>query len=345
MKNNKIVIFGGSGSLGSYLIDTLVNDNEIVVYSRDEAKHWALKNKFANNNLSFFIGDARDFNRVNDCIKKTEPNIVIIASALKHVDVCENSPSESILTNVIGPKNITDACFGKRFIDTVLMVSTDKACSPINTYGLSKGLAEKYVLEKSRYDSGSKYIAVRYGNVLESRGSIIPLFHYQGMFKSKITITDPTMTRFIMTLPESVSLIIRALKNAKNGEMFIPRIKSMMIKDLSSIFSDLYNKPVKEIGVRVGEKIHEYLVNETESARTIKEEEDFIIKSIFDKKIYNKNFYDFNSGMEDLILKKEDLRVYLEKLGMLEKNIDKFEEAEGSKYAAIRKTDLKSHEQ
>ena len=343
MKSNRILIFGGSGSLGSYLINDYIKDNEVFVFSRDEAKHWALKNKFKSGSLNFFIGDIRDYTRVKESIDKLKPDIVIIASALKHVDVCENSPIESIQTNIIGPKNVSDACFGNDFIKTVLMVSTDKACSPINTYGLCKGVAEKYVLEKSKYNTYTKFIAVRYGNVLESRGSIIPLFHYQGMFGDEITITDPSMTRFIMTLPDSVSLINRAIKEASNGEMFIPKIKSMRIKDIASIFSDLYNKPIKEIGMRVGEKIHEALINETESLRSTETEKDFIIKSIFDKKIYNEQAFDFNSGIENLILDKEELRSYLSRLNMLEKNIDKFEEAEGAKYSAIRKINLNKH--
>lgn len=350
MRNKKILIFGGSGSLGCALINELVEENDLLVYSRDEAKHWALKNKFNHESLRFHVGDIRDLGRVESCINNYNPHIIIIASALKHVDVCEKAPSESVLTNIIGPQNVADSSerASKRLenrLETVLMVSTDKACSPINVYGLCKGLAEKIVLEKSRRGSEVKFLAVRYGNVLESRGSIIPLFHYQGLYNEQITITHPSMTRFLMTLPESVGLIQRALIYGSSGETFIPKLKAMKIEDLANIFSKLYNKSIKEVGLRVGEKIHESLVNDTEALRMIEGKEDYIIKSIFDDTIFNNTPCDYNSGLKSSLVSEKELYAHLNSLGMLEKNIDKFEEAEGAKYSAIRKTNLRNHNQ
>ena len=158
------------------------------------------------------------------------------------------------------------------------MVSTDKACSPINVYGMCKSLAERIVLEKSR-NSNVTFCATRYGNVLESRGSIIPLFLYQAKNKKEFTITHKKMTRFLMTLDDSVDLIVDALNYAQHGDTFVPNLASMKIMDLAEIFSSIYNKPIKVTGIRVGEKLHESLINETESLRTqfIPENDRFII--------------------------------------------------------------------
>ena len=344
--NKKILIFGGSGSLGVHLINKFCVKNNILVYSRDEAKHWALKNKLKNQNVNFIVGDIRDKNRISQCILRYNPHIIIIASALKHVDICEMSPSESLLTNTIGPQNIADLAeeignLDGSDLESVLMVSTDKACAPINVYGACKNLAEKIVLEKSRHSNKVKFLAVRYGNVLESRGSILPLFHYQGMHEDFIKVTRSDMTRFVMTLPESVELINRTLINAKTGELFIPKLKSMRIIDLASIFSDIYKKPIKETGLRAGEKIHESLINETESLRQTEGKEDYIIKPVFENVIYNEEPIDYNSGLKESLITKAELFNFLDNLKMLNKNIDRFEEAESGKYPLIRKTSLK----
>ena len=344
--DKRILIFGGSGSLGIHLINKFQNNNDLLIYSRDEAKHWALKNKLKSSSLSFVVGDIRDRLRIKQSIARYNPNIIIIASALKHVDICESSPGESLLTNTLGPQNVADLAeelgqLKSSQLESVLMVSTDKACAPINVYGACKNLAEKIVLEKSRHSTKTKFLSVRYGNVLESRGSILPLFHYQGMHEDFIKVTHSKMTRFVMTLPDSVELINRALIKAKSGDLFIPKLKSMRITDLASIFSEIYNKPIQETGLRAGEKIHESLINETESLRQTKNGQDFVIKPIFENIIYNKNPSDYNSGLEENLIKKQELFTYLSKLGMLHKNIDRFEEAESGKYPLTRKIPLK----
>lgn len=327
----RYLIFGGSGSLGTTLITRLIKENNICVFSRDESKHWALKNRFNNKNVSFMIGDIRDKNRVREAINRYKPNVIIIAAALKHVDICELSPDESIKTNIIGPQNIANiveenAEEYSKFLQTVLMVSTDKACAPINVYGMSKAIAERVVLEKARTIDNIKFCAVRYGNVLESRGSIIPLFLYQAKHDEYLTVTREDMTRFLMTLDESVDLILDCISTAENGELYVPKLKAMKIVDLAEIFSKRYNKPVKIVGIRSGEKIHESMINETESLRTVEMGTKFVIKPIYNNKIYNQNMFDFNSSLT--ILPINELETYLDSKGYLNKNIEDFKDVE-----------------
>lgn len=341
----RYLIFGGSGSLGTTLITRLIKDNNICVFSRDESKHWALKNRFNNKNVSFMIGDIRDKKRVAEAITRYKPNIIIIAAALKHVDICELSPEESVKTNITGPMNIADiveenAEEYSKFLETVLMVSTDKACAPINVYGMSKAIAERVVLEKARNINTIKFCAVRYGNVLESRGSIIPLFLYQAKNDEYLTVTREDMTRFLMTLDESVDLILDCIQNAENGELYIPKLKSMLIMDLANIFSKRYNKPVKVVGIRSGEKIHESMINETESLRTIERGNRFVVKPIYDTQIYNQNLFDFNSSLT--LLPMDELEQYLDTMGYLNKSVEDFKDVEIDVIRKISQDNIRS---
>lgn len=291
MQGKRILVFGGSGSLGKQLLSRLAADNDITVFSRDESKHWEIRNSIPKEwGVEFIVGDMRDYQAVELAIKRTHADVVIIASALKHVDVCEKFPAESVKTNIIGVQNVVDACavvpeplvrdendpmhlhkpygFVPPTARTVLMVSTDKACSPINVYGMCKAIAERVVLERARHPSNTKYVAVRYGNVLESRGSVIPLFKKQAAEGEAFTVTHEDMTRFVMTLDESIDLIVDAVEKGQSGELWIPKLQSMRIMDLARIFSKRYCKPVKVVGIRPGEKLHEDLINESESLRT-----------------------------------------------------------------------------
>lgn len=327
----RYLIFGGSGSLGTTLINRLISDNEVCVFSRDESKHWALKNKLNNKNLSFMIGDIRDKNRVQEAISRYKPNVIIIAAALKHVDICELSPDESVKTNIVGPQNVANAVEERaneysEFLETVLMVSTDKACSPINVYGMSKAIAERIVLEKARTINSIKFCAVRYGNVLDSRGSIIPLFLYQATHQEYLTVTREDMTRFLMTLNESVDLILNCINTSVTGELYVPRLKAMRILDLANIFSKRYNKPVKVVGIRSGEKVHESMINHTESLRTVERGDVFVIKPAYETTIYNEQVFDFNSSLD--VLGIEELESYLTSLGYLDKQIDDFKDTQ-----------------
>ena len=267
----KVLIIGGTGSLGKALVEKFSKDSvDIYVYSRGEDAQWRMKCDYPSAN--FFIGDISDKNRVKNVIDKVQPNYIIIAAALKHIDICEHNTSESIKTNVVGIQNVMDAITSSShtYLDCVLFVSTDKACSPVNTYGLCKGLGERIVIEKSTQCTDIRFVIVRYGNVLSSRGSLLPKFHAIGRDPSKtsFSITNPNMTRFFMTLTDSVELIEYALYNGKTGHTYVPKLDSYKISDIADVFSEIYNKPVIVTGIRPGEKLHEELINYTESLRT-----------------------------------------------------------------------------
>lgn len=285
------LIFGGAGSLGTELTRNLLENNSIThIASRDEAKHWDLKNKFQNNKLLHtHICDVRDKSRVKEIILQCKPATIIIAQALKQVDICEKFPEESIDTNVNGVRNILSTIkeLGLSEIyypKEVNFVSTDKACAPINVYGMSKNIAEKLTLNLAstfkEHKIKTKFIVTRYGNVLSSKGSIIPLFLKQANDENvkNFTITDKKMTRFMMTLQESVDLIFYALKNGESGDLWVPNLPSMKIIDLAEIFSEIYKKPINEIGIRPGEKIHEIMLNEEEARNCIKTKNYFVVK-------------------------------------------------------------------
>jgi FlaA1/EpsC-like NDP-sugar epimerase len=338
MKNKKIMIIGGSGSLGMSLIENLGNDNELHILSTDESKHWAINNRFNELNLNFAIADIRDYDRMNRIILRVNPEIIIIASALKHVDVCELNPKESIETNISGIVNVVNIVEDRQNeltnLETVLMVSTDKACSPINVYGMCKSISERVVLERARHIKNIKFVATRYGNVLETRGSIVPLFMHQAEHNEYFTVTREDMTRFVMTLNDSVNLIVNCIENAKSGETFIPKIKSMNIMDLAEIFSKRYNKEIKIIGIRSGEKLHEDLINETESLRTIECDDIFIVKPIYETKIYNDDVFTYTSSQGTM--SKKELEEYLVSVNIFEKDVDSFTQT--VKLDDIRKT-------
>ncbi len=327
------LIFGGTGSLGKKLISRfLSSDNRVTVYSRDEAKHWSIKNELANDpivkNLNFVVGDIRDYERVKEAIFTHSPDVIIIAAALKQVDTCELSPAESVKTNLLGTENVIKAVLENAktlrlvYPSKVLFVSTDKACSPVNVYGMCKAISERVVTSQAqRHHEGLDFLCVRYGNVLESRGSIIPLFKYQAMNNQNLTVTDPEMTRFLMTLDDSVDLIEMALNAGKSGETWIPRLPAMKIGYLAEIFSEDYNKPIKVIGLRPGEKQHEDLINESESTRTrVIGSSHFVIGPAFDAGSGESFMY---SSKQD-VMSKIQLREYLNKLGILDMPLSKF---------------------
>ena len=325
----KVLIFGGSGSLGKTLIKRFMSDKEVFIFSRDEAKHWTIRNEMSDmpdfRNVKFLIGDIRDKDRVIQSILTIDPDIIIAAAALKQVDVCERDPKESILTNMLGAQNIVDAVENIENITgkdrTVLFVSTDKACSPVNVYGMCKAISERLVTSMSMKENlRSRFIAVRYGNVLESRGSIIPLFRYQAENSECFTVTDPEMTRFVMTLDQSVDLIKDALENAESGETFVPKLPAMRIGDLAEIFSKTYGKPIKITGLRPGEKIHEVLINETESSRCSVVKNRFVIKNSLSQA--SGEMFEYNSSQDVLSL--ESLEKHLVDLEIFERSLSTF---------------------
>jgi UDP-N-acetylglucosamine 4,6-dehydratase len=325
INNKKILIFGGTGSLGYEIVKRYINNNIIYNYSRDECKHWQMKLDFNHNkNLHFIIGDIINSNKIEETLLRVKPNIIIIASAMKHIDQCEYNTDQSLNTNLLGVKNILDLIeknqeIFNEILETVLFVSSDKACSPINVYGMCKALSETLLVEKSYYVKKFKFVNIRYGNVLNSRGSIIPLLHTIGTDNEKknFTLTNDKMTRFVMTLGQSVDLIEHTIINGESGDTVIPKLISMNVKDLVEIFSEKYNKPIKLTGIKPGEKLLESLINKSQSARIIVNGEYTHIKSIYNLNeiIDESTLNDYNSKINPL--DKEQLKKYLIELNLL----------------------------
>tara|TARA_B100000131_G_scaffold322212_1_gene375413 strand:- start:337 stop:1353 length:1017 start_codon:yes stop_codon:yes gene_type:complete len=326
IEKKRILIFGGTGSLGKTLIKRYIEKNEVCVFSRDESKHWTIRNRLNDPKLQFRVGDIRDESRCREIVLEFQPTHIILASALKHVDVCENSPSESIKTNITGIENVVRVVKENESrlsnLEVVLMVSTDKACSPINVYGMCKSIAERVVTSATLPNKKIRFLSVRYGNVLESRGSIIPLFKYQSEHKDAITITDERMTRYVMTLDESVDLINEAMLNGNSGETWIPDLPAMSVKDLAQIFSEMSEKPVKIIGTRPGEKLHEDLINQTESMRSKKIGKYFVIMPSNTQPFQDKD----NTLRSDRnLMTKNQLFDHLQKLKILTQPLSSFD--------------------
>ena len=325
ISNKNILIFGGTGSLGYELVKRYVDNNIIYNYSRDECKHWKMKLDFNHNkNLNFIIGDVINKNKIEETLLRIKPNIIIIASAMKHIDQCEYNTDQSLNTNLLGVKNILDLIEKHQILldgtlQTVLFVSSDKACSPINVYGMCKALSETLVVEKSYYVKKIKFVNIRYGNVLNSRGSIIPLLHTIGsdLEKKYFTLTNDKMTRFVMTLEQSVDLIEHTIINGESGDTVIPKLISMNVKDLVELFSEKYNKPIKITGIKPGEKLLESLINKSQSGRIKINGKYTHIKSIYDfnESIDESSLNDYNSKINPL--NKEELRTFLFNLNLL----------------------------
>jgi len=323
MDNKVILIFGGTGSLGYEVNKRYSNTNTVYNFSRDECKHWEMKLHFNSNpNIRFIIGNVSDRTIVEATIKRIKPDIIIIASAMKHIDQCEINTSESLKTNLLGTQNVLESIESNLSelanLETVVFVSSDKACSPINNYGMCKALSETFIIEKAHYIPSIKFVNVRYGNVLNSRGSIIPLLHKIGNDPDKkhFTLTSTDMTRFVMTLEQSVDLIEYAALHGESGDTVIPKLISMNVKDLVEIFSEKYNKPIVVTGLRSGEKLLESLINDTQSGRIIVNGDYTHIKSVIKyPNIINDDTKDYNSKINPLT--KEQLHEYLNTLNLI----------------------------
>ena len=276
-ENKKILITGGTGSLGTALTAKLLKENvdTIRIFSRDELKQSQMESHFNDERLRFLIGDVRDKERLEKAVE--DVNIVIHTAALKQVPVIEYNPFEAIKTNVQGAQNLVEACLNKD-VEFALAIGTDKAVSPFNTYGATKLLMERLFVSANYYkgDHKTKFACVRYGNVLGSRGSIIPKFIEQIMSGNKITITDPNMTRFNITMDQALDLIFRVIKNAVGGDVHIPKLNAYKVGDIKDVLLDLMNSKIEEerIPVRIGEKHHEILINEHEIRNTYENQDD-----------------------------------------------------------------------
>ena len=266
--NKKILITGGTGSLGQALTRRLLQKNvkTIRILSRNESKQIEMESKFNDNRLRFFLGDIRDKERL---VRATEDiDYVFHAAALKHVPKIEYNPFEAIKTNVIGSQNVIDACLEAN-VKKAICIGTDKAVSPLNTYGATKLLMEKLFVTANNYldpkKHATKFIAVRYGNVLGSSGSVIPKFIEQIKNKKKITITDNQMTRFSITMDEALDFILKAAEYGQGSEIFVPKIRAYTIFDIKKALTEILEDCGEEIvGIRPGEKMHETLINNDE---------------------------------------------------------------------------------
>jgi UDP-glucose 4-epimerase len=269
--NNKcLLITGGTGSFGNAVLRRFLNTEirEIRIFSRDEKKQDDMRQFYQNPKIKYHIGDVRDRQSVDNAMSGVD--YVFHAAALKQVPSCEFFPTEAVRTNVLGCENVLDAAI-RNEVKKVIVLSTDKAVYPINAMGMSKALSEKVMVAKSRQLKGSNVVfcGTRYGNVMASRGSVIPLFIQQIKNNQPITITDPEMTRFMMTLDDAVELVLFAFKNGKNGDIFVQKSPASTIIDLAQALKELYKAdvPVKVIGTRHGEKVYETLVNREEIAK------------------------------------------------------------------------------
>jgi UDP-N-acetylglucosamine 4,6-dehydratase len=277
-----VLVTGGTGSFGKKLVEVMLREyhpRKLIVYSRDELKQHQMRQVYPDADdspIRYFIGDVRDRDRLYRAMNGVD--IVVHAAALKQVPACEYNPLEAVKTNINGAANIIDAAIDAG-VKKVLALSTDKAVNPINLYGATKLVAEKLFVQANSYSGheGTRFSCVRYGNVVGSRGSVIPLFKQQGE-AGKITITDERMTRFWITLEQGVEFVIRCIALMQGGEVLVPKIPSMRIVDLAEVIAPNCEREI--IGIRPGEKLHELLVSRDESRYTLEFDDMYLIQPL-----------------------------------------------------------------
>tara|TARA_Y100001938_G_scaffold138398_1_gene203815 strand:- start:1656 stop:2606 length:951 start_codon:yes stop_codon:yes gene_type:complete len=315
MKNKKIMILGGTGALGKTLTKRYYKDNQIMIFSRDEHKQVNMKQKFKD--ITYQIGDVKDKDSVCQSINEYKPDVVINTAALKHVPICEEHPYESVKTNIIGHRNLIDCISSSNHkIETLMFISTDKACKPINVYGMCKAISERLYIDYANKQSDIKVVLCRYGNVLESTGSVIPFFkNLLDNGNKSLPITDKRMTRFLISLEESVDLIDWAYNNKdSHGCIIVPKLKSLLVTDLAIELGKSYAKlddvVLEYIGIRPGEKIHEEMVSLEESLRTTEHNKYFMITD----DIINEDAWSFAS--DTAVLDGSEVKSFLKSKGV-----------------------------
>ncbi len=322
MFNNKnILITGGTGSFGKKLTQTLLKryrPSKIIIYSRDEQKHFDMAQNFNDSCMRYFVGDVRDFNRLKKAMQSVD--FVIHAAAMKHVHIAEYNPMECINTNIHGAEYVIDAAIDSG-VEKVIALSTDKAANPINLYGATKLASDKLFVAANNMvgKRQTRFSVVRYGNVIGSRGSIVPYFKKLLDERNEpLPITDERMTRFLITLQDSVDFVIKNFERMQGGEIFIPKIPSMKMIDLAMAMSR--GKPYRVIGIRPGEKLHEAMITKEDSLRTLEfdshyvikptiqfaQEVDFTINSINEKGVLVNDGFEYASDTNDQWLSKEE---------------------------------------
>ncbi len=271
-KGKTLLITGGTGSFGNAVLNRFLNTDikEIRIFSRDEKKQEDMRIRLNNEKLKFYIGDVRDYNSVSFAMPGVD--YIFHAAALKQVPTCEFFPMEAVRTNILGTENVINAAVANS-VKKVIVLSTDKAVYPINAMGLTKALLEKVMIAKSRTIASSETVlcGTRYGNVMASRGSVIPLFINQIFEKKPLTITDPNMTRYLMSLNDAVDLVLYAFKHGKQGDMFVQKSPASTIGDLAKALIQLFDSgsPINIIGTRHGEKLYETLVTREEMSKAL----------------------------------------------------------------------------
>lgn len=296
--NKRILVTGGTGSIGEKIVSSLLTykPKEVIVFSRDDSKQYLMKRKYSQfQNLDFHLGDVRDLPNLEDITRGID--IVFHAAALKQVPICEQNPNEAIKTNVMGSQNIIQASILNK-VKKVINISTDKAVNPINIMGITKLMSEKLFFQANQLKNNSSTIfsSVRFGNVIGSRGSVIPLFLEQLKSGKPITITDPKMTRFFMTIPEAVALTLKAAYYSKGGETYIFKMNAIELSDLAQVIKEYsnqkgYQEPeIKTIGIRPGEKTYEELLYFHEMNYLLEDGELYVIVP----PIYSNSYWHFH---------------------------------------------------
>jgi UDP-N-acetylglucosamine 4,6-dehydratase len=277
-KDKVILVTGGTGSFGKKFVEIMLKEHrpkKVIIYSRDELKQHEMRAAgFDHPSLRYFIGDVRDQERLRRAMHGV--NIVVHAAALKQVPACEYNPMEAIKTNIMGTSNVIEAALDSG-VEKVMSLSTDKAVNPVNLYGATKLAAEKLVVQSNAYAAGTatRFSCVRYGNVVGSRGSVVPVFLKQRE-NGAVTITDKRMTRFWLSLEQGVHFVIRCIEQMHGGEVFVPKIPSMKLIDLARAIAP--KARIEVIGIRSGEKLHEVLISEDEARSTVELEDMFVVQ-------------------------------------------------------------------
>lgn len=313
-----VLITGGTGSFGHKVATYLAEQNpkRIIIFSRDEKKQFEMEKDFPD--YQYILGDIRDYHRISWALRGVD--FVFHAAALKQVPSCEVAPIEAVKTNILGSNNVCDAAI-ERGVETLVALSTDKAVKPVNTMGISKSMMEKIVCSKNQQKIDTRFACVRYGNVLGSRGSVVPFFKKQLDKGFVLPITSPTMTRFMMTLDEAVRLVFYALSKAKGGEIYVKKSPALKVIDLAHSMIKKYGdgdiSKINIVGTRPGEKIDEVLVNEYEIRRSVESDDFFEIVPEYLEVPVNNNYpeaYEYTSANTRQLTEYEDISELLDRI-------------------------------
>jgi FlaA1/EpsC-like NDP-sugar epimerase len=341
----RILITGGTGSLGKVLIRRVLSGElgvpaKVIVFSRDEAKQHFMRVEYQTETpaptdeiiyhnferlLEFRIGDVREFSSVAAALR--DADFVVNAAALKQVPTCEYFPYEAVRTNIVGAENIVRAIQEHRLpIDTVVGVSTDKACKPVNTMGMTKAIQERIFIQANMRCLATRFVCVRYGNVLASRGSVIPLFHEQIRRGGPVTITTADMTRFLLSLDDAVDTIFAAVSTGRPGDTYVPRAPSARVMDIATALIGDLSIPVKVTGIRPGEKIHEIMVSEEEAHRTVERGKWYAIRPMLPEVLHGEDapqgLHEEYSSARDVMTLEETRQLLVSRYLMLRDTID-----------------------